>query len=179
MVFSLIFQIVVKRFTITKNSVVEIQNLVLIHESRPAKSNSVSYFQECKRNGISGNSLNLLTDFLFSTVKVPERTANNLNNDLKEIYKWAFQWKMSFNNDPTKQAKEVIFSRKTTKKTHPKIFLNDIPVTTANSQKHLGLHFKTILTKVNRTIGLLRKFQQVLPRPSLITTYKVFIRPYF
>ena len=28
---------------------------------------------------------------LFSTVKVPERTANNLNNDLKEINKRAFQ----------------------------------------------------------------------------------------
>ena len=27
---------------------------------------------------------------LFSTVKVPERAANNLNNDLKEMNKWAF-----------------------------------------------------------------------------------------
>ena len=35
-----------------------------------------------------------------------------------------------------------------------------------------------MLTKVNRTIGLLRKFQQVLPRPSLITIYKAFIRPH-
>ena len=35
-----------------------------------------------------------------------------------------------------------------------------------------------MLTKVNRTIGLLRKFQQVLPRPSLINIYKVFIRPH-
>ena len=34
---------------------------------------------------------------LFSTIKVPKRTANNLNNDLKEINKWVFQWKMSFN----------------------------------------------------------------------------------
>ena len=31
---------------------------------------------------------------------------------------------------------------------------------------------------MNRTIGLLRKFQQVLPRPSLINIYKVFIRPH-
>ena len=30
---------------------------------------------------------------------------------------------------------------------------------------------------MNRAIGLLRKFQQVLPRPSLITIYKAFIRP--
>ena len=41
---------------------------------------------------------------LFSTVKVPERTANILSNNLKEINKWTFQWKMSFNPDPTKQA---------------------------------------------------------------------------
>ena len=31
---------------------------------------------------------------------------------------------------------------------------------------------------MNRAIGLLRKFQQVLPRPSLITIYKAFIRPH-
>ena len=41
---------------------------------------------------------------LFSAVKVPERTANILSNNLKEINKWTFQWKMSFNHDPTKQA---------------------------------------------------------------------------
>ena len=39
---------------------------------------------------------------LFSIVKDPETTANNLNNDLKEINKWAFQWKMDFKPDPTK-----------------------------------------------------------------------------
>ena len=39
---------------------------------------------------------------LFSTVKDSERTANNLNNDLKEINKWAFQWKMGFKPDLTK-----------------------------------------------------------------------------
>ena len=95
---------------------------------------------------------------------------------------------MSFNTDPTKQAQEDTFNRKTTKKIHPKIFFNNIPVSKADSQKHLGLHLdsklffdihiKIILTKVNRTIGLLPKFQQVLPRPSLITIYKVFIRPH-
>ena len=124
---------------------------------------------------------------LFSTVKLPERTAKNLNNDLKEINKWSFQWKISFNPDPTKPAQEVLFSRKTTKKIHPKIFFNNFPVNKADSQKHLGLHLdskltfdihiKTILTKVNRTMRLLRKFQQVLPRPSLITIYKALIRP--
>ena len=102
----------------------------------------------------------------FSTFKMPERTTNNLNNDLKEINKWAFHWKMNFNPDPTKQAQKVIFSRKKTKKIHTKIFFNNIPVSKADSQKHLGLHLdsklsfdnhiKSILTKVNRTIDLLR-----------------------
>ena len=106
--------------------------------------------------------------YLFSTVKGPERTANNLNTNLKEINNWDFQWKMSFNPEPTKQAQEVIFRRKTIGKIHPKTFFNKFPVSKFDSQKHLRLHLdsklsfdihiKTILTKVNGTIGLLRKF---------------------
>ena len=39
-------------------------------------------------------------------------------------------------------------------------------------------HIKSILNKVNKAIGLLRKFQLILPRHSLITIYKTFIRPH-
>ena len=39
-------------------------------------------------------------------------------------------------------------------------------------------HIKSILNKVNKTIGLLRKFQLILPTHSLITIYKNFIRPH-
>ena len=39
-------------------------------------------------------------------------------------------------------------------------------------------HIKSILNKVNKTIGLLHKFQLILPRHSLITIYKTFIRPH-
>ena len=103
-----------------------------------------------------------------------ETSANNLNNDLKKINKWAFQWKMSYNADPTKQAQEVMFSRKNAQKTNPKIFFNNISISKVDSQKDLGLHLvsklsfdmhiKTILTKVNRTIGLFQTFEQVLPK---------------
>ena len=41
-----------------------------------------------------------------------------------------------------------------------------------------GHHFKFVTNKVKKTIGLLRKFQQILPRESLITIYKSFIRPH-
>ena len=34
-----------------------------------------------------------------------------------------------------------------------------------------------MLNKVNKIIGLLRKSQNTLPRPSLLTIYKLFIKP--
>ena len=42
--------------------------------------------------------------------------------------KWAFQWKMSFNPDPNKQAQEVIFSRKRNKPNHPSLNFNNTVV---------------------------------------------------
>ena len=39
-------------------------------------------------------------------------------------------------------------------------------------------HTKAILNKVNKAIGLLRKFQLIIPRHSLISIYKTYIRPH-
>ena len=39
-------------------------------------------------------------------------------------------------------------------------------------------HLKSIFSKVNKTIGLLRKLQHKLPRSPLLTIYKSFIRPH-
>ena len=56
-----------------------------------------------------------MTLMLFSTVeKNPAITANELNQDLETISQWAYQWKMEFNPDPTKQATELLFSCKKT-----------------------------------------------------------------
>ena len=54
------------------------------------------------------------------------------------------------------------------------------------SQEHLGIHLDAklnfqehlynIMSKVGKTIGLLRKLQAILLRPSLVTIYKAFIR---
>ena len=46
--------------------------------------------------------------------------------------------------------------------------------TKLNFQEHL----KNILNKVNKTTGLLRKLQNILPYGQLLTTYKSFIRPH-
>ncbi len=51
-----------------------------------------------------------------------------LNNDLDKITVWANQWKMSFNPDITKQAIEIIFSKKHTKLDPPELTFNNIPV---------------------------------------------------
>ena len=93
---------------------------------------------------------------------------------------------MIFNPDLTKQAQEMIFSRKTKKLLHPCLSFNDIPLKDSISQKHLGLtldvklnfvkHIKNITQKISKTMGLLRRFQQILPRSSLLTIYKTFIR---
>ena len=61
---------------------------------------------------------------LFSIVHNVDTSANELNKNLYQINKWAFQWKMSFNPDPSKQAQEIIFSRKTKKICHPLLCFN-------------------------------------------------------
>ena len=45
---------------------------------------------------------------LFSVVHDTQTSANDLNKDLKIINDWAFQRKVNFSPDPTKQAHKVI-----------------------------------------------------------------------
>ena len=125
---------------------------------------------------------------LFSVVRDKNTSAKELNNDLQKISNWAYQWEMSLNPDPFKQAQEAIFSRKRTKTNHPTLTLNDNPVHLVALQKHLRMllgcklnfeeHLKTVVNKIIKTIGLFRKFQNFLPRNSLLTIQKSFIRPH-
>ena len=95
---------------------------------------------------------------------------------------------MNFNPETSKQAQEVLFNRKVKINAHLQLVFNNNPVHETATQKHLGMfldyklnlqeHFENMLNKVNKTIGLLRKLQNTLPRPSLLTIYKSFIRPH-
>ena len=76
---------------------------------------------------------------LFTIVKDNSKSANMLNNDLRRISKWAYNWKMLFNPDPSKPAQEVVFSRKKKQQSHPTISLNNIQVERASYVKHLGI----------------------------------------
>ena len=94
---------------------------------------------------------------------------------------------MSFNPDRTKQAQEIIFSRKKNATTHPPLFFNNSEIKLSSNQKHLELtldsklsfneHINDKIHQANKGVGLLRKLQTFLPRNSLLTIYKSFIRP--
>ena len=68
-------------------------------------------------------------------------STEEINNDLKRISEWGYQWKMMFNSDIARQAQEFIFSRKIVKLFHPQVFFNEVSVGRNISQKHyLCLH---------------------------------------
>ena len=90
---------------------------------------------------------------LFSVILDINTSATHLNNELRKMSNWAFQWKMSFNPDP---------SKKTPKNKSSQIYFNSNPIEQVSSQKHLGMildaklnfqeHIKNLLTKANKTI---------------------------
>ena len=69
---------------------------------------------------------------------------------------------MIFNPDISKQAQEVIFSRKTDKVNHMPLIFNAIPGAQTNHKRHLGLyldeklslshHIKEMISKVTKWI---------------------------
>ena len=70
----------------------------------------------------------------------------------------------------------------------PSVFFNNSPVVSVSSQKHLGLildtrlsfvnHLNEKISKANKGIGLIKKLYNNLPRKSLLSIYKSFIRPH-
>ena len=62
-----------------------------------------------------------------------------------------------FNQDPNKQAHDVIYSRKTKKANHHLSNFSKSTVSQTTSQKHLGVfdeHLISALRKTDKTIGL-------------------------
>ena len=76
---------------------------------------------------------------LFLAVHDVSASAKELNDDLKKVNDWPFQWKMSFNPDPSKQAQEVFFSCKSKRSTHLPLVFNNSNDSQTFSQKHLGV----------------------------------------
>ena len=125
---------------------------------------------------------------LFSIVKDPFLSAAELNHDLKLIELWAYEWKMSFNPDPTKQAIEVLFSRKKRVINHPPLFFNNIVVSSQEDHKHLGVtldrtlsfakHIREKIAVARKGIGLIRHVSPYVPLHTLDQMYKIFVSPH-
>ena len=125
---------------------------------------------------------------LFTIVTDANESATILNNDLLLISKWAFNWKMLFNSDRTKPAQEVIFSKNKKTQTHPIISLNNIQVEKVPYQKNLDIlvnenlnfkqHVDSAILKMNKGISNMKRSRHSLPRKSLLTIYKAFLKPF-
>ena len=48
----------------------------------------------------------------FSLVQNKNGLSSQLNNDLGQVIEWTYTWNVSFNEDPSKQAQEMIFFKK-------------------------------------------------------------------
>ena len=93
---------------------------------------------------------------------------------LLKISKWAYQGKMPFNPNGSKQAQEVVFSGKSHKFAHPAVLFNNVPFKRCSIQNHLGIHLdetfnfnhhvKEKITKANKgteVIKTLIPFQEM------------------
>ena len=95
---------------------------------------------------------------------------------------------MDFNPDPKKQSVEVCFSRKIVSNNLSPLSSNQSQVKISGSHKHLGLildtklkfneHIEDKINKCNKIIGSIKKLSLTLPRSSLLTIYKAFVRPH-
>ena len=144
------------------------------------------YINDLERNIKSNIKFFADDTMLFSIVKGPVISANDLNQGLNIIHQWAYQWKLEFNPDPTKQATEVLFSCKKRRPNHPKLIFNGATVEKVNEHKHLGLvldsrlsvekHINEKLIKAKKNVGIFKHLSKFLPLQTLDQMYKALVR---
>ena len=125
---------------------------------------------------------------IFSVMTDNIRDSATFNYDLNLVSKWADRWKMSFNPDSSKQAKEIVFSKKRSTTQLPDLIFNNNIISRVDSHKHLGMildsklrfnyHLKEKISIANKGIGTIRRLYKFLPRSTLINIYKALVRPH-
>ena len=98
---------------------------------------------------------------------------------------------MSFNPDITKQAIEIVFSRKHNVSDPPELTFNNIPVKRDIETNHLGMVLDSKLTyeshlagingklsKARQGLGMMRQLKHWVSPAVLETVYKLYVRPH-
>ena len=97
------------------------------------------YINDLSHNLSSTSKLFADNNSIFFIAHDIDSSAKQLYDDLKNISDGAYEWKMSFNPNLSKQAWEVIFSRKSSRADHPAVTFNNSSVSGTPCQKYLGL----------------------------------------
>ena len=105
------------------------------------------YINDLADNIISDVKLFADDTSVFNVVFDTDIFAEVLNQDLRAVQDWAYQW--SFNPDPTKQAEQVIFSIKASKVERPAIYFYGSELETVRHHKHIGLILDKTLNFAN------------------------------
>ena len=134
------------------------------------------------------SDIRIFADDTFIFRLADQNSSEALNRDLENITKWAYQWKMLFNPDISKQAVEIIFSNKREKSIHIPLTFNGIPVKLADETKHLGMildsklsfekHIDEKLAKSRQGLGLMKQLKKWVSSHVLESIYKLYVRPH-
>jgi hypothetical protein len=121
---------------------------------------------------------------LFIEVDNPDDAARDMNEDLESLNEWSKEWLIEFSPPKTK---EMVISTKREETNHPRLFLDDVTVTTVKSHKHLGIILKddlkwdlqveTMTKKATSRLSVMKALKFRLDRRSLETMYNAFVRP--
>ena len=104
----------------------------------------------------------------FSLVCDPNESSPKLGRDLGRVAEWTYQWKIPVGTPP--------------------VCFNNLAVASCETHKRLGLllnkrlafdcHAEEMILRVNKGMRLITRLRRYLPRNSLFTIYKTFIRPH-
>ena len=110
--------------------------------------------------------------------------SDSLNRDLAKISEWCKLWGMKMN--PSKTQSMIVSRSRTLQPQHPDLFIDNVPLTTSDSFKILGVtfdskftfesHLRSVSSMIAQKLGLLRKSSKIFGDASvLVKCFNSFI----